>query len=39
MEKKFVIPELEIVLFKSDDIITASDSAASPFNGIDQTDA
>ena len=39
MEKKFVIPELEIALFTSDDIITASDPAVSPFNDIDQTDA
>lgn len=38
MEKKFIIPELEIVLFTSDDIITASDPANSPDNEIGWTE-
>ena len=30
MEKKFVIPELEIVFFSNDDIVTTSDPANDP---------
>ena len=32
MEKKFIIPELEIIFFTNDDIVTVSDPTASIIN-------